>query len=105
MIAARDSWKTSDSLELMDKSLVSSCPKSEILRFVHVGLLCVQTQAIDRPAISDVISMLSNEAMYLPDPNQPAYIGRKSGIEAYYSNGTLDFASINTVTVTVKEAR
>lgn len=88
----------------MDKSLGSSCPEDAILKCVHVGLLCVQDQATDRPAISDVIYMLSNEAMCLPDPKQAAYVSRISGIELSRSDGNFD-ASINSVTMTTMEAR
>ncbi|KAB2618670.1 G-type lectin S-receptor-like serine/threonine-protein kinase CES101 [Pyrus ussuriensis x Pyrus communis] len=40
---------------------------------IQVGLLCVQDSAEDRPTMSDVVSMLSNEGATLPTPKQPTY--------------------------------
>lgn len=59
----------------MDPSLEESCSANdnEVLRYIHVGLLCVQDQAIDRPTMLDVIFMLKNETMSLPPPRQPAF--------------------------------
>ncbi|PQQ09805.1 G-type lectin S-receptor-like serine/threonine-protein kinase B120 [Prunus yedoensis var. nudiflora] len=53
-------WKQGDSVELRDNSM-ASCPKEEVSKFIHVGLLCVQEHAADRPTISEVISMLASD--------------------------------------------
>ena len=43
-------------------------------RYVHVALLCVQESAEDRPAMDEVVKMLSSgEGAVLPEPKQPAY--------------------------------
>ena len=85
----------------MDEVLKIQSPKDQVVKFVHVGLLCVQEHAIDRPTMSDVISMFSNDSMFLPDPKQPAYSVSKSEFE---SSGP-DFATVNCVSMTVMEAR
>lgn len=42
--------------------------------YVHVALLCVQESADDRPAMDEVVRMLSSgEGVALPEPKQPAY--------------------------------
>ncbi|GJX21456.1 G-type lectin S-receptor-like serine/threonine-protein kinase CES101 [Tanacetum coccineum] len=56
-------WNKGRGLDFMDP--VMTC--------IHVGLLCVQDHAIDRPTMSEVISMLTNENMHLPKPKQPAF--------------------------------
>ncbi|THF94730.1 hypothetical protein TEA_009327 [Camellia sinensis var. sinensis] len=43
-----DLWKKGISLELTDPVLSSQCPENELLRCIHVGLLCVQECAIGR---------------------------------------------------------
>lgn len=48
--------------------------EKDILRCVHIGLLCVQESARDRPAMAVVISMLNSEIINLPQPKQPAFI-------------------------------
>ncbi|GMN61957.1 hypothetical protein TIFTF001_031044 [Ficus carica] len=45
----------------------------EVLRCIHVGLLCVQQRAADRPSMSSVVVMLSSDCHVLPYPNRPAY--------------------------------
>ena len=89
----------------MDESLGFSCPKEELVKCIHVGLLCVQEHATDRPTMSDVISMLSNDYMYLPDPKQPAFCISKSEFGSSGPDGRLEFGSVNSISVTVMEAR
>ncbi|CAL9027892.1 unnamed protein product [Prunus brigantina] len=56
-------WKQGDNVELRDNSM-ASCPKEEVSEFIHVGLLCVQEHAADRPTISEVISMLTSDHVF-----------------------------------------
>ena len=68
-------WNEGKGLELIDPIIIDeSSPSSEILRCIHVGLLCVQDQAIDRPTMLDVAIMLSSETVQLLPPKQPAYL-------------------------------
>ncbi|PON49890.1 S-receptor-like serine/threonine-protein kinase [Parasponia andersonii] len=65
--------KDGKTFELIDKYLrVSYDNIDEILRCIHVGLLCVQQSPIDRPNMSSVIFMLSGESV-LPQPKPPGY--------------------------------
>ncbi|XP_057485503.1 G-type lectin S-receptor-like serine/threonine-protein kinase B120 isoform X3 [Actinidia eriantha] len=66
-------WKVGRHMELMDPTTANSCSQSELLLCVRVALLCVQDSAGDRPTMSDVVSMLSNERTNLPVPKQPAF--------------------------------
>ncbi|KAH0986362.1 hypothetical protein GBA52_013539 [Prunus armeniaca] len=65
-------WIQSTPLELIDKSLSDSCTISEVLRCLHVALLCVQQVPEDRPSMSSVVLMLSSEVALLP-PKQPGF--------------------------------
>ncbi|KAL9366231.1 hypothetical protein Peur_037430 [Populus x canadensis] len=65
-------WKAGGPFELVDPTLRESCSRDQVLRCIHVGLLCVEDNAVDRPIMSDVISMLTSEAQ-LPLPKQPEY--------------------------------
>jgi hypothetical protein len=48
-------------------------------RHVHVALLCVQESADDRPAMDEVVRMLSSgDGAVLPEPKQPAYFNVRS---------------------------
>ncbi|KAM0011505.1 putative non-specific serine/threonine protein kinase [Helianthus debilis subsp. tardiflorus] len=57
----------------MDPVLEDTCTPKEVMTCIHVGLLCVQDHATDRPTMSEVVSMLTNENMNLPQPKQPAF--------------------------------
>lgn len=57
----------------MDSSVVDSCKIHEVLRCIHVGLLCVQDRPDDRPLMSSVMFALENESAVLPAPKQPVY--------------------------------
>ncbi|KAJ0939147.1 putative protein kinase RLK-Pelle-DLSV family [Helianthus annuus] len=66
-------WNEGRGLEFMDPILNDSCSHTEVMTCIHVGLLCVQDHATDRPTMSEVISMLTNENLHLPEPKQPAF--------------------------------
>ena len=99
-------WNEDKVLELLDPTILDeSCPPSEALRCVHVGLLCVQDQAIDRPIMQDVVSMLSNETLQLPPPKEPAFFNNLISKEFEDSEIKPENYSINNITVSEMEAR
>ncbi|XP_041005555.1 G-type lectin S-receptor-like serine/threonine-protein kinase CES101 [Juglans microcarpa x Juglans regia] len=102
---AWDLWKQGDILEFIDPYLDSSCPRAEVFRYIHVGLLCVQESAADRPTMSDIIPMFTNEGMFLPEPKQPAYSIGRSEAGSTLPDGKLVFNSVNCVSISVMEAR
>ncbi|GKD34401.1 G-type lectin S-receptor-like serine/threonine-protein kinase [Tanacetum coccineum] len=65
-------YKENKSIELMSETLRGSAVVSELLRSIHVALLCVQHHAEDRPTMLSVVLMLVSESA-LPEPNQPAF--------------------------------
>nr|GEW50615.1 G-type lectin S-receptor-like serine/threonine-protein kinase At4g27290 [Tanacetum cinerariifolium] len=65
-------YKGKKSIEIMSEFLRSSCVVSEVLRSIHVALLCVQHHAEDRPTMLSVVLMLVSESA-LPEPKQPAF--------------------------------
>ena len=84
-------WKVGDSFDR----------KEEILRCIHVGLLCVQERAMDRPTMSEVVSMFNNETMILPSPKQPAFF---SGRKPLDSIPRIDFTiSVNELSISASE--
>ncbi|KAB2623617.1 cysteine-rich receptor-like protein kinase 25 [Pyrus ussuriensis x Pyrus communis] len=70
-------WNEGKVLELMDPLLKGSCSPNEFLRYVHIGLLCVQEDANNRPTMSSVVLLLKSETISLSKPERPAFfIGR-----------------------------
>jgi hypothetical protein len=77
---------------------------SIMLRFINIGLLCVQERPTDRPTMLDVVLMISNEHTLLPTPKQPAFIT----FQNIDTNSIVDNAencSKNRVTISTMEAR
>ncbi|CBI38487.3 unnamed protein product, partial [Vitis vinifera] len=67
-------WSEHNIQELIDETIAEACFLEEISRCIHVGLLCVQESAKERPSISTVLSMLSSEIAHLPSPKQPPFL-------------------------------
>ncbi|THF96752.1 hypothetical protein TEA_029820 [Camellia sinensis var. sinensis] len=68
-------WKLcneSRASDLVDEVVIGSCSWSEVMRCIHIGLLCVQDHVADRPTMSAVVLMLSSE-IDLPHPKQPTF--------------------------------
>ncbi|XP_047147537.1 cysteine-rich receptor-like protein kinase 10 [Vigna umbellata] len=92
-------WCEGKCLELMDPVLEESFVESEFVKCMHIGLLCVQEDAADRPTMSTVVVMLASDMMSLPKPNQPAFsVGRMTLDDASTSKSSKNL-SINDVTV------
>ncbi|PSR95653.1 G-type lectin S-receptor-like serine/threonine-protein kinase [Actinidia chinensis var. chinensis] len=92
-------------LELMDPSIRGSWPSEcEVLRCVHVGLLCVQQSSEDRPSMAAVAVMLGGEGG-LPWPKEPAFFTESSPVEADASGRNHAVLSRFETAITVIEAR
>ncbi|KAI5410741.1 variant 3, G-type lectin S-receptor-like serine/threonine-protein kinase SD1-1, partial [Lathyrus oleraceus] len=69
-------WVEDKPLELMDEILYDAAICSEIIKFIHVALLCVQEKPENRPNMSSVVFMLKGGKL-LPKPSKPGfYAGR-----------------------------
>ncbi|KAF9683436.1 hypothetical protein SADUNF_Sadunf04G0013400 [Salix dunnii] len=70
-------WSEGKGLELMDSLLDMSSEETEVLKCIHIGLLCVQEDPADRPTMSSVVVMLAGDNSTIPIPTQPAFsVGR-----------------------------
>ncbi|TVU33982.1 hypothetical protein EJB05_15802, partial [Eragrostis curvula] len=66
-------WKEGKWNELVDPLLVIEHSTPEPLKCINIALLCVQENAVDRPTMWDVITMLSTVGASLPEPEHPPY--------------------------------
>nr|GMC83775.1 G-type lectin S-receptor-like serine/threonine-protein kinase At1g11300 [Ipomoea batatas] len=89
-------WNSKKIDEVADPEMYEMRFKMSIKRCVHVGLLCVQECANDRPNVSTILSMLSSEIAELPCPKQPAFIGRQSSPDNK-SSGSLNGVTISDI--------
>ncbi|KAH7675704.1 Non-specific serine/threonine protein kinase protein [Dioscorea alata] len=69
-------WNDGRALELKDSSLGDRIQADEVLRCIHIGLLCVQEDPKDRPTMGTVVLMLRSYSFPLPKPSTPAFFIR-----------------------------
>ncbi|KAF4350864.1 hypothetical protein F8388_008046 [Cannabis sativa] len=65
-------WKEGTFLELLDPTLRNSFSRNEVVRCIHMGLLCVQENPVHRPTMATIVLMLNSYSAILPPPQQPA---------------------------------
>ncbi|EOY20462.1 S-locus-specific glycoprotein S6, putative [Theobroma cacao] len=97
-------WTEKRPMELIDDALGDFRLPSEVLRCIHVGLLCVQQRPEDRPNMSSAIVMLGSESA-LPQPKQPGFFTGRNLPEAESSTSNCKSSSANECTVTLLEPR
>ncbi|KAL0675257.1 hypothetical protein Bca4012_003238 [Brassica carinata] len=65
-------WVAGEAASIIDPVL-SRTPTNEILRFIHIGLLCVQENVAKRPTMSLVIQWLGSDTIVIPLPTTAAF--------------------------------
>jgi hypothetical protein len=90
---------------LIDPEICNPDYVDDILRCIHIGLLCVQEIAKERPTMATVVSMLNSEIVKFPCPCQPAFIQRQIEHRAELPEQTENLNSTNNVTITSLEGR
>ncbi|XP_020239927.1 G-type lectin S-receptor-like serine/threonine-protein kinase At1g67520 isoform X1 [Cajanus cajan] len=93
-------WKQSHPLDLLDPTLRESFNEDEVLKCIHIGLLCVEECAADRPNISEIIVMLTSDIASFPLPRRPAFYRGRKLVEEYSSSLDNETLSVNGLTVT-----
>ncbi|XP_031126160.1 putative receptor-like protein kinase At4g00960 isoform X2 [Ipomoea triloba] len=65
-------WKGGSTSNVIDPMLRGiSTPVHEITKCIHIALLCVQESVPDRPKMIEVLQMLNNLSIRLPEPLDP----------------------------------
>ncbi|XP_022877618.1 G-type lectin S-receptor-like serine/threonine-protein kinase At4g27290 isoform X1 [Olea europaea var. sylvestris] len=77
---------------------------NEVLRSIHVGLLCVQKCPGDRPRMSTVVFMLENDGA-LPEAKQPGFFTEREVFPAESSTSTNAAISSCKMSITLPEGR
>ncbi|KAI5411134.1 G-type lectin S-receptor-like serine/threonine-protein kinase SD1-1 [Lathyrus oleraceus] len=97
-------WKEGNSKELIDDCLDNSYILSEALRCIQVGLLCLQRHPNNRPNMTSVLAMLTNE-IAVTQPKEPNFlIGGVSNEGQPNVKNSISF-SINEVTISSLDVR
>ncbi|GLT25429.1 hypothetical protein SLA2020_005580 [Shorea laevis] len=77
-------WREETGINLIDPALKNGS-RTEMMRCIHIGLLCVQENVVDRPTMAAVVLMLNSNSTTLPMPSQPAFF-MHSNIESDISS-------------------
>ncbi|KAF3773209.1 G-type lectin S-receptor-like serine/threonine-protein kinase [Nymphaea thermarum] len=99
-------WNEGRWLEFLDPVLDNSSQLDQVKKCINVGLLCVQSDAADRPTMSSIVLMLSSDYAVLPKPKRPAYSYRVKHSDESSSNAETDTkTSTGELTITALESR
>ncbi|XP_010529377.1 PREDICTED: cysteine-rich receptor-like protein kinase 29 isoform X2 [Tarenaya hassleriana] len=97
-------WREDTVLSIIDPSLTTGS-RNEILRSIHIGLLCVQENAVNRPTMATVAMMLSSFSLTLPMPSRPAFVLENSvGSNNFLSTSESTASRSEVLTVSVNDA-
>lgn len=91
----------------MDNLIMETCwATEEVLKCIHIGLLCVQQDPTDRPSMSSVVMMLTSDATTLPEPmNVFGFFIRRTASESNRISDEDQMCSANELTITDLEPR
>lgn len=82
-------WREGTPSNMIDPSL-SSSSMSEIVRCIHIGLLCVEQNIANRPTMSSVVLMLNSYSLTLQIPSQPAFVFSDISSSSQVQSSTYD---------------
>ncbi|KAJ0439115.1 putative protein kinase RLK-Pelle-DLSV family [Helianthus annuus] len=67
------SWRNGTTSNIIDPTLKMGPSLHDVIRTIHVGLLCVQENVISRPTMDSVVHMLHSFSVTLHVPSEPAF--------------------------------
>ncbi|XP_055961316.1 G-type lectin S-receptor-like serine/threonine-protein kinase SD1-1 [Mercurialis annua] len=89
----------------MDSLMEQPVDIQELVKCIHVGLLCVQQRPEDRPTMASVVVMLDIENPILLQPKQPGYYTERFFTDTDSSSTNVKSHTRNEVTVTLLQGR
>ncbi|XP_062161101.1 cysteine-rich receptor-like protein kinase 10 isoform X2 [Alnus glutinosa] len=62
-------WRNGTLVEFLDPTLEDAYSSNEVVRCIHIALLCVQEDPADRPTMASIVLMLNSLSIALPSPH------------------------------------
>ncbi|KAE8724447.1 B120-like protein [Hibiscus syriacus] len=93
-------WSEDKVMDLVDPCIRDSCSPDEVLKCIHIALLCVQDSPAHRPTMATVMLFLKGETATLPMPTKPTYASSRTAVEEENVLHGQQAVSSNYVTVT-----
>ncbi|KAL1194180.1 putative cysteine-rich receptor-like protein kinase 32 [Cardamine amara subsp. amara] len=102
-------WRKNLVLQLLDPTFGENYQSDEIVRCIHIALLCVQEDPEDRPTMSTIILLLTSSTITLQVPRSPGFFlqssrDREPEAEGLNSHGK-PVSSISDTSITDLEPR
>ncbi|XP_056854953.1 cysteine-rich receptor-like protein kinase 17 isoform X2 [Raphanus sativus] len=98
-------WEDKSLPDLIDPCIKEDCNIDEVVRYIHIGLLCVQENPADRPTMSTIHQMLTTSSISLPVPLPPGFFfGNRSGTTSSSQGLEPNQSSNKSFTCSVDEA-
>ncbi|XP_060196206.1 cysteine-rich receptor-like protein kinase 10 isoform X2 [Lycium barbarum] len=104
-------WRDGTPLNIMDPTFGESYSRNEVIQCIHIGLLCVQEDANERPTMASVVLMLNSYSVTMRVPQEPGFFFHSrteilpKGLESDQSTSKSIPLSINDVSITELEPR
>ncbi|URE33699.1 receptor-like protein kinase [Musa troglodytarum] len=89
-------WNLGDAMQVVDQSVIDQCQPQEVLRCMHIGLLCVQEDPAQRPSMASITLMLNSYSVGLPTPSAPAFVTRSITVSG---SGSLQLSGSNRLAI------
>ncbi|KAL5839847.1 hypothetical protein ACOSQ4_012455 [Xanthoceras sorbifolium] len=89
LLPAWEHWRDETPMQLLDSNLTDSYSRNEVMRCIHVDLLCVQDDPAARPTMATVVHMLNSYSVSPPLPQRPAFfLGSKTEVNMHITTRT-----------------
>ncbi|KAF3451644.1 hypothetical protein FNV43_RR07739 [Rhamnella rubrinervis] len=92
-------WREGTASNVVD-DVMRGCSTSEIMRCIHIALLCVQENSSDRPTMNAIVLMLNSNSITLPVPSRPAFFLHSAIDESTTGSSGFVEASTNEASIT-----
>lgn len=73
LLQAWREWKKQTPLSILDRNMDENYSQDEVIKCIHMGLLCVQENPTARPSMAKIVSYLNSHSLELPSPQEPAF--------------------------------
>ncbi|KAK3431942.1 hypothetical protein EUGRSUZ_E04182 [Eucalyptus grandis] len=97
---AWNQWRDGTPLKVLDPAIVDSNSRDQVLRCLHICLLCIQEDPAVRPTMTTVVLLLSSNSITPPSPQHPAFFVQMKGPESDQSTKRIMPFSINDMSLT-----
>lgn len=99
-------WNNEAHLDLIDPAIRENYEKDEVIRSIHIGLLCVQETPAHRPEMSTIFQMLTNSSTVLPMPRAPGcFLRNRSNLDPLTYGSEPDHSRYNSVSYSIVTPR